>query len=30
MLQLRTWDTLGGGERDWLRAKYHPWKRHGE
>jgi redox-sensitive bicupin YhaK (pirin superfamily) len=23
MLQLRTWDTLGGGDRDWLRAKHH-------
>src|SRR6202020_568103 len=23
MLQLRTWDTLGGGDRGWLRAKHH-------
>jgi redox-sensitive bicupin YhaK (pirin superfamily) len=23
MLQLRTWDTLGGGDRDWLKAKHH-------
>ena len=23
MLQLRTWDTLSGGNRDWLKAKHH-------
>jgi redox-sensitive bicupin YhaK (pirin superfamily) len=23
MLQLRAWDTLGGGDRDWLKAKHH-------
>jgi quercetin 2,3-dioxygenase len=23
MLQLRTWGTLGGGNRDWLKAKHH-------
>jgi hypothetical protein len=23
MLQLRTWDTLGGGDYDWLKAKHH-------
>ena len=23
MLQLRTWDTLGGGDRDWLKARHH-------
>ena len=23
MLQLRKWDTLGGGDRDWLKAKHH-------
>jgi quercetin 2,3-dioxygenase len=23
MLQLRTWDTLGSGDRDWLKAKHH-------
>jgi quercetin 2,3-dioxygenase len=23
MLQVRTWDTLGGGDRDWLKAKRH-------
>ena len=23
MLQLRNWDALGGGDRDWLKAKHH-------
>jgi redox-sensitive bicupin YhaK (pirin superfamily) len=23
MLQLRTWDTLGGGDHGWLKAKHH-------
>ena len=23
MLQLRNWDTLGGGDRDWLKARHH-------
>jgi quercetin 2,3-dioxygenase len=23
MLQLRTWDSLGGGNRDWLKARHH-------
>jgi quercetin 2,3-dioxygenase len=23
MLQLRTWDSLGGGDRDWLKARHH-------
>jgi hypothetical protein len=23
MLQLRTWDTLGGGDRGWLKARHH-------
>jgi quercetin 2,3-dioxygenase len=23
VLQLRTWTTLGGGDRDWLKARYH-------
>ena len=23
MLQLRTWETLGGGDHDWLKARHH-------
>jgi hypothetical protein len=23
MLQLRAWDTLGGGDHDWLKARHH-------
>jgi redox-sensitive bicupin YhaK (pirin superfamily) len=23
VLQLRSWDTLGGGDRDWLKARHH-------